>query len=133
MRIGELAGAVSLSAKAIRYYEEIGLLPMPERSPNGYRSYDASAGDRLRFVSAAQAVGFSLGEIKEILAFRERGEAPCAHVLDLVDRRADDISERIAVLERMRADLRRLSSRAHARPRPSMDSSYCHLIEHTGL
>ena len=127
MRIGELAEAVSLPAKTIRYYEAIGLLPPPERSANGYRAYDDSARERLGFVRAAQAVGFSLGEIREILAFRDRGEEPCAHVLDLVDRRARDIAERIAVLERMQGDLRQLSSRARAVPRHA--GSYCHLIE----
>ena len=128
MRIGELAESVSLPAKTIRYYEDIGLLPRPERRPNGYRSYDESAGERLRFVKAAQAVGFSLGEIREILAFRDRGEEPCGHVLDLVDRRSRDISERIASLERMQADLQRMASRARAVP--GRDGSYCHLIEH---
>ena len=129
VRIGELADSVSVPAKTIRYYEEIGLLPPPERHPNGYRNYDQTAADRLRFVKAAQAVGFSLGEIKEILAFRERGEKPCGHVLDLVDRRARDLTERIAVLERMRADLRQLSARAAAAP--ALDGAYCHLIEHS--
>ena len=127
MRIGELADAVSLPTKTIRYYEEIGLLPKPERSPNGYRVYDDSACERLRFVKAAQAVGLSLGEIKEIVAFRDRGEEPCAHVLDLVDRRAQDITERIAALERMRTDLHRMASRARGVPRHQ--GSYCHLIE----
>ena len=127
MRIGELAEAVCLPTKTIRYYEEIGLLPAPERRPNGYRTYDGSACERLRFVKAAQAVGFSLGEIREIVAFRDRGEEPCAHVLDLVDRRAQDIADRIAVLERMQRDLHRLSSRARTVPRHS--GSYCHLIE----
>ena len=127
MRIGELAEAVSLPTKTIRSYEEIGLLPPPERTPNGYRAYDQSACERLRFVKAAQAVGFSLGEIREIVAFRDRDEEPCGHVLDLVDRRARDIAERIASLERVQADLRRLSSRARNVPRH--DGSYCHLIE----
>lgn len=129
VRIGELADLVSVPAKTIRYYEEIGLLPPAERDSNGYRNYDQPAADRLLFVKAAQAVGFTLGEIKEILAFRERGEKPCGHVLDLVDRRARDISDRIAVLERMRADLRHLSARAAAAP--ALDGAYCHLIEHS--
>jgi DNA-binding transcriptional MerR regulator len=127
MRIGELADTVSVPAKTIRYYETIGLLPAPERHANGYRSYDGSTGDRLRFVKAAQAVGFTLTEIKEILSLRDAGEEPCGHVLDLVDRRARDITERIEALERMRAELRRLSARA--RTIHSGDSTYCHLIE----
>jgi DNA-binding transcriptional MerR regulator len=129
VRIGELAEAVSLPTKTIRYYEEIGLLPEPERRPNGYRTYDDSACERLRFVKAAQAVGFTLGEIKEIVAFRDRGDEPCAHVLDLVDRRAGEIADRIAALQRMQGDLRRLSSRARSDPRRG---SYCHLIEEAG-
>lgn len=128
MRIGELAGTASVPAKTIRYYEEIGLLPAPERRPNGYREYDASAGERLRFVKAAQAVGFTLAEIGEILSLRDRGEEPCRHVLDLVDRRARQIAEQIDSLQRMQADLRRLSARA--RSGPAGHEAYCHLIEH---
>lgn len=127
MRIGELADAVSVPAKTIRYYESIGLLPPPERHANGYRRYDDAAGDRLRFVKAAQAAGFTLAEIGEILTLRDRGEEPCSHVLDLVDRRARDIGEQIAALERMQAELRRLAARARAAPG---NGSYCHLIEH---
>ncbi len=127
VRIGELAAAVSLPTKTIRYYEEIGLLPAAARRANGYRAYDDSACDRLRFVKAARAVGFTLGEIKEIVAFRDRGEQPCAHVLDLDERRARDIADRIAALERMQADLRRLSARA--RPVSPHEGSYCDLIE----
>ena len=127
MRIGELAGTASVPAKTIRYYEAIGLLPAPERRPNGYREYDDSAGERLRFVKAAQAVGFTLAEIGDILSLRDRGEEPCRHVLDLVDRRARQIAEQIDALQRMQADLRRLSARARAAP--AGDEPYCHLIE----
>ena len=129
VRIGELADAVSVPAKTIRYYEAIGLLPPPLRHANGYRSYDPSAGDRLRFVKAAQAVGFTLTEIKEILSLRDAGEEPCRHVLDLVDRRARDITEQIAALEGMQTDLRRLAARARAAS--GGESFYCHLIEHS--
>jgi DNA-binding transcriptional MerR regulator len=128
VRIGELAATVSVPAKTIRYYEAIGLLPPPERHANGYRSYGPPAGDRLRFVKAAQAVGFTLGEIKEILTLRDAGEEPCGHVLELVDRRERDIAEQITALEDMRAELRRLAVRARAAS--GGDSSYCHLIEH---
>ena len=126
MRIGELAISASVPAKTIRYYEEIGLLPAPPRHPNGYRAYDESAGDRLRFVKAAQAVGFSLDEIREILSYRDRGEAPCDRVLELVERRTQDLDERISALQRMQADLRALTARARTSRGPA---HYCSLIE----
>jgi MerR family transcriptional regulator, copper efflux regulator len=126
VRIGQLADAASVPAKTIRYYEEIGLLPPPERLANGYREYDEGAGERLRFVKAAQAVGFTLAEIGEILALRDRGHEPCAHVLELVERRARQIAEQVAALERMQADLRRLAARAREHP---LDADYCQLIQ----
>lgn len=127
VRIGELAESVSVPAKTIRYYEGIGLLPAPARHDNGYRSYDESAGDRLRFLKAAQAVGFSLTEIKEILTLRDAGVEPCGHVLDLVDRRRREIADQIAALEQMQADLRLLAERGRAAS--AGDAGYCHLIE----
>lgn len=130
MRIGELSEQTGIPAKTIRYYEEIGLLPPPKRTPSGYRDYDTSATGRLRFVRAAQSVGLTLGEIREILAFRDRGEAPCAHVLSLVERHAADLSQRIESLERMRRDLDRLAKRARSlSPRSGRDAAYCHIIE----
>jgi MerR family copper efflux transcriptional regulator len=127
VRIGELGKKANLSPKAIRYYEEIDLLPDPGRTPSGYRDYDEEALERLRFIKAAQAVGFSLGEVREILAFRDRGELPCQHVAGLIERHAQEISERIAALERMRVDLRRLADRA--RTLSPVAGTFCHIIE----
>jgi DNA-binding transcriptional MerR regulator len=78
MRIGELAEQAGISTKAIRYYEQIGILTPPARTASGYRTYDEVALGRLGFVRAAQAVGFTLGEIRQIIAFRDDGQAPCA-------------------------------------------------------
>jgi MerR family transcriptional regulator, copper efflux regulator len=82
MRIGELAERSGVSAKTIRYYEDIGLLPAPARLASGYRDYEPSTLDRLAFIRAAQAVGLSLGEIRGIVALRDEGQTPCGHVLD---------------------------------------------------
>jgi hypothetical protein len=65
--IGELGKEAGLSAKTIRYYEDIGVIPEPHRTSSGYRDYGEGALDRLRFIKAAQAVGFSLGEIRKAL------------------------------------------------------------------
>ena len=76
MRIGELAEQAGISTKAIRYYEQVGILTPPARTPSGYRSYDPSALGRLGFVRAAQAVGLTLGEIRQIIAFRDNDRHP---------------------------------------------------------
>lgn len=127
MRIGELGEKADVSAKTIRYYEDIGILPEPARTPAGYRDYDAGALDRLHFIKAAQSVGFSLGEIREILAFRDRGEVPCRHVAGLIERHARDISEWITALEQMRRQLEALAERGRKlSPAPG---TFCHIIE----
>jgi len=130
VRIGELAEASGVPAKTIRYYESVGLLPQPRRLENGYRDYQASATDRLEFVRSAQAIGLSLGEIRGVLDFRDRGHVPCAHVAELIDRRAREVSARIAALERVRADLERLARRARRlSPRDCEKANVCHIIE----
>lgn len=129
MRIGELSTQCGVPTKTIRYYEDIGLLPPPERTVSGYRDYDGAAIGRLGFIRAAQSIGLSLGEIRETLAFRDRGEVPCAHVAALIERRAADLTEQIAVLESMRADLERLARKARRAPRDRCEAAYCHIIE----
>ena len=81
MKIGQLARRTGISTKAIRYYEELGVLPEPERAPNGYRVYDPAAADRITFIQDAQSAGLSLMEIQAILELRDAGESTCAHVI----------------------------------------------------
>ena len=129
MRIGELAAATGVPAKTIRYYEDIGVLAPPARAPSGYRVYDTGARDRVAFVRAAQAVGLTLGEIRGIVALRDRGETPCAHVLELVAARATELDQRIAELQRLRLDLDRLAARARRLDSGDCDPRrVCHLI-----
>lgn len=129
MRIGELAERAGVSTKTIRYYEKIGVLQEPERSPSGYRDYDDEAVARLGFVRAAQASGLTLGEIRGIIALRDRGETPCGHVLDLLTVRAAEVDRRIAELESLRAELGRLARRARSLDPADCDPRrVCHLI-----
>lgn len=130
MRIGELAEQAGMTTKAIRYYERIGVLPAAARTEAGYRRYEAGTLTRLRFVSAAQAVGLSLGEIREVIAFRDRGEAPCGHVLELIARRAGEIAAHIEELERLRAELVTLAERGRGLdPADCGPDGICHVIE----
>ena len=129
MRIGEVADAAGLSTKALRYYEQAGLIDEAARTPSGYRDYDAGVLDRLRFIRSAQAAGLTLGEIKGIIAFRERGSPPCGHVLELIENRANDLDRRIAELVRLRDDLRRLARRGRSLPQEACSPNLvCHIL-----
>jgi MerR family copper efflux transcriptional regulator len=129
MRIGELADQAGISTKAIRYYEQIGILPRPARNPSGYRSFDQTALGRLEFVRAAQAMGLTLGEIRQIIAFRDDGQAPCAHVTELLLRHAADLDARIRELQQLRGELRQLAERATTLdPEHCPPERVCHII-----
>lgn len=130
MRIGELSEQSGVPTKTIRYYEEIGVLPEPPRSSSGYRDYGREAAARLGFVRAAQSVGLTLGEIREVLAVRDGGQQPCAHVAGLIEQHAADLAERIAALRRMQRDLQRMALRARqSSPSGDGDAAFCHIIE----
>ncbi|MHB8293359.1 MAG: heavy metal-responsive transcriptional regulator [Acidimicrobiales bacterium] len=129
MHIGEVSKRSGVPVKTIRYYDEIGILAAPRRSGSGYRDYEPEAVDRLGFIRASQAFGLSLGEIREIAAYRDRGEVPCAHVLALLRRHGEEIDERIAELRHARSVLDGLATRARElRPEDCSPSSVCHLI-----
>jgi MerR family transcriptional regulator, copper efflux regulator len=129
MRIGELAEQAGVSTKAIRYYEQIGILTPPARTASGYRSYDETAMGRLAFVRAARAVGLTLGEIRQVVAFRDQGQAPCAHVTELLHRHAADLDARILELQQLRGELRQLAERAATLdPQRCPPERVCHVI-----
>jgi DNA-binding transcriptional MerR regulator len=80
LKIGELATVLGLNPKTIRYYEDIGLLPKPQRTVSGYRLYEAADVERLSFIGKAKAIGLTLEEIREISDARPDGQRPCEHV-----------------------------------------------------
>ncbi|MFN8662425.1 MAG: heavy metal-responsive transcriptional regulator [Thermomicrobiales bacterium] len=112
IRIGELADELGLNPKTLRYYEAIGLLPEPSRNAAGYRLYGAAHRDRLRFIAKAKALGFSLHEIADILALRDAGTEPCAHVRTLIDAKLEAVTAQLRLLEELRADLHVLQMEA---------------------
>lgn len=129
MRIGELSEMAGVPTKTIRFYEDLGLLPPADRTPSGYRDFAMETVRRLAFIRAAQAVGLTLGEIRSVVGLRDRGETPCEHVLDLIEARAADVDRRIAELETLRTELRRLARRAKRLDPEACDPGrVCHLI-----
>jgi DNA-binding transcriptional MerR regulator len=106
--IGEVAKRSGASRKALRLYEAAGILPAARRTSSGYRVFDSDALALLAFVRQAQRLGFTLDQIKEIVAIKRAGRAPCPHVRDLVKRKADELEQRLADLMEIRDGLRAL-------------------------
>lgn len=134
MKIQEFARRTGLTTKTIRYYESIGLLSAPRRVPNGYRDYSEKDLARARFVVGTRSLDLSIEEIKEILAMRDRREAPCRTLLNLIKQKADQIEERIRLLKQMEGDLRRLYKLGLTFPTDDIDGKncICHLVsEHS--
>jgi DNA-binding transcriptional MerR regulator len=130
MRIGELAERTGTTAKTIRYYESIGLLPVPPRTPAGYREYDDDAVERLRFVREAQASGLSLAEIQSVLELKAAGATSCGHTSALLRRHLDDLDAQIERLQRARVQLAELAERAdHLDPAACTDPNRCQVID----
>lgn len=130
MQIKRFAEQTNLSPKTIRYYEEIDLLPPANRLENGYRDYDETDVARARFVAGARRLDFSLDDIQEILDLRDRRIAACRTVLDLLEEKADDISQRIAELKQMETELRELHRLGLNFPTDDVDGKncVCHLV-----
>jgi MerR family mercuric resistance operon transcriptional regulator len=129
MKIGELANACSVPTQTIRYYERRGLLPPAERSPNGYRSYDASAIGLIRFIQRAQAAGLTLAEISGVIQVRADGTAPCEHVDALLHTKLVEVDDRIRELQQLRHDLIELLDRsAQLDPADCGPDEVCHVF-----
>lgn len=128
--IGQVANGAGVSVQAVRYYERLGLLPTTHRTPAGYRIYGPESVDRLRFIRQAQALGFSLDEIKEILRLRYEGQSPCTCVSKLLRQKLERIEHDIRELVRFRHDLRKTLERSKKLPHlPHTASSICPLIQ----
>lgn len=102
VRIGEAAEATGVTVKTLRFYEQRGLLPAPERAPNGYREYGQSTIARLQFIRRSRLSGLTLAQIGDILRVRDAGAAPCAHVSEALERRLEELDRQIADLQTLR-------------------------------
>src|SRR5215470_1039740 len=133
MLIGELAADAGVPAKTIRFYEQAGLMPAPPRTPAGYRDYPPGALDRLAFIRHAQAAGFTLAEIRGVLAIRDSGHAPCQHVSVLIGEHLAQVERRIAELTRARDALKDLRRRAaETDPADCAEAEICSIIAGAG-
>lgn len=108
LTIGQVARQAGIGVETVRYYEREGLIPPPPRSASGYRHYPADSVRRLAFIRQAKALGFSLTDIRELLALKADPEASSEPVKQLAQAKLSEIREKIATLQRMQATLEHL-------------------------
>ncbi len=110
LRSSEVAKLGGVNVESIRFYEKLGLLAKPPRTTAGYRVFSADAVRRVRFIKRAQELGFSLKEIKELLALRLDPDTTCADVRRRAEEKLADIEQKIADLRLMTKTLTRLAA-----------------------
>jgi DNA-binding transcriptional MerR regulator len=131
LKIGEVARLAGVGVETLRFYERSGLLNRPARSEGGYRLYDARALKTLEFIRRAQSLGFTLEEIKRIIAESSAGQRPCVEVRETVRRRLAELDKQMAQIRRYRnalaTTLRQWDAQGFA------DGDFCGLIENAEL
>ena len=105
LKAGQFALQAGVGVQTLHYYERLGLLPKPERSAANYRLYSSDALRRVRFIKKAQAAGFTLDEIKEILGMQKGGAARCRRVTEIGKKRLREIDAELASLKAFRQSL----------------------------
>ncbi|HLF39694.1 MAG TPA: heavy metal-responsive transcriptional regulator [Burkholderiales bacterium] len=125
LTIGKVARSAGLAIDTVRFYEREGLLDKPARTASGYRHYTIDAVARLRFIRQAKDLGFSLSEIKELLALRVAPGKSCADVKARAEAKIADVEQRIAQLNRMKRALTKLATACSGRG----PTSTCPILE----
>jgi len=123
--IGELAAAAGVPRSTLRYYERSGLMAPTGRTDGNYRYYDTEALERLRFIRAAQAAGFTLTDVSGLLDLRDGSRAPCREVETLIEKRLAEITAKRKELWSLEEVLRASLQLCRA----TLNKSHCDVIE----
>ncbi|HEX6707410.1 MAG TPA: Cu(I)-responsive transcriptional regulator [Albitalea sp.] len=118
MNIGDAAKATGVSAKMIRHYETVGLFPQPHRTDAGYRQYGENEVHTLRFIRQARDLGFSLEQIKGLLALWQNRRRSSRQVKVLAQAHIAELEQKVRDLESMKATLEHLVHACHGDDRP---------------
>ncbi len=128
LKIGEVSKQTDVAVGALRYYENLGLVNS-ERGDNGYRYYAPDAVHQVQFIKKAQALGFSLEDIRDVLNVHNQGDVPCELVRSLLQEKIERLAAQIQEMKAFKADLERYRDRwAKSQPRPE-PGDICPLIE----
>ena len=108
LSIGRLAADTGTKVPTIRYYEQIGLMPVASRTEGNQRRYGEEQAERLRFIRHARALGFPLDVVRELLDLADDPDQPCASADAIARRRLADVEARLASLEALKVELERM-------------------------
>jgi DNA-binding transcriptional MerR regulator len=111
LTISDLAARTGLRPDTVRYYERVGLMPLPARTSGAHRRYDGRSVDRLQFIRGAQRLGLRLADIKDLLAVRDTGECPCEPAEPMLRGRIAEIDAELERLTTLRAGLVAMADR----------------------
>lgn len=129
MHIGEVARRTGVTADAIRFYERSGVLTKPQRSEGGYRLYESESVASVLFLRRAQALGFSLSQVRELISLR-RGRRPCMQVRDRLRRKLAEVRTKIRELKHLEDELHAAQSRCERQIR--RHTARCPLLDASG-
>ncbi len=118
MNIGQAAKLSNVSAKTIRYYESINLIPKAARSDNGYRDYSSNDVEMLRFIKRSRNLGFSVDDVSNLLDLWRNKQRASADVKAVALKHIEDVEKRIVELESIRDTLKNLTKCCHGDNRP---------------
>jgi Cu(I)-responsive transcriptional regulator len=118
VNIGEAAQLSGVSAKMVRHYESLGLLPRVARTDSGYRQYSEADVHTLRFIKRGRDLGFSMEELGELVGLWQNRRRASANVRKIAQKHAEDLGQRIAAMEEMRRTLQQLIHCCHGDERP---------------
>ncbi|MBE9061331.1 heavy metal-responsive transcriptional regulator [cf. Phormidesmis sp. LEGE 11477] len=128
LKIGEISNQTGVAIGALRYYETLELLTS-ERGSNGYRYYSPAAVQQVLFIKKAQALGFSLEEIRKVLAVSESGQVPCGLVRSLLQEKIEKLAAQIRSMSQLKTELEQYQVQWIAtQPSPQSDD-ICPLID----
>ncbi|MFB2550969.1 MerR family transcriptional regulator [Ensifer soli] len=127
LSIGDLSKRSGVKVPTIRYYEDVGLVPPPERSEGNQRRYDRRALDRLSFIRHARDLGLPIEAIRSLIELGEHPEQPCADADRIAAEQLADVRARIARLKRLEAELARIATSCAGGP-----AGACHVLKALG-
>jgi len=127
--VGRAAEEAGVTRKAIRVYEEKGLLPPAERTEAGYRLFSGDDVSVLRFIRQAKTLGLTLSEIGDVLDLQRGGSQPCGRVVGLLDAHLTQIDRAMAEVRQLRSSLLAARRTADQARRSGQDAVVCRIIE----